>query len=166
MSIELPIELDAATLEAIFGDQEAYCIRHGEEDEESVFPDGTAAFVCTNWATYVRRVAGERAKLYGFFEHDNPGSSIARDFGGHDFAVVDDRFIIDCWATDLGAGTRSVLDMNDHEHAADIASLYGDRLLWKRNADLESSIDAEPPDRREIAMAGTSFRIASPAPSL
>jgi hypothetical protein len=48
--------------------------------------------------------------VYGFLSEENPTSAIARAAGGHDFAVIDDRFIVDPW---LGEFSCPLAELED-----------------------------------------------------
>jgi hypothetical protein len=114
-------EIDRILLETLFGEEGRYGISY-PDDDESVFPDGTASVFCTNWAGYVLRVLGERCSLHGFSVDDNPGSAIAVSSGGHDFALVDGRWIVDGWVKNVECmADHSVFDLEDPAEAAEIA---------------------------------------------
>lgn len=64
--------------------------------EESVFPDGSSAACCTDCARRIIELAGNGV-MYGWMEGTNPTTIVAHD-QGHDFVVVDDRYLVDAWA--------------------------------------------------------------------
>lgn len=146
-----------ARLKAMFLDESRYAIREDEGDG-ALFPDGTRVVSCSNWARYVRRVLGERARIHGYFAEDNPGTIIGDLAGGHDFAIVDERYIVDPWAALVeyveGAGVLDLLDPND---SARIEKLYGDPARWTRCLELETDVDGEKADARQAALEGTSL---------
>lgn len=149
-------------------------IEFNEDEECSVFPDGAAAAICTSWAKYVRRIYGKRAELFGFLDKGNPESAIAQAFGGHDFALLDGRFIVDGWlndndlmaATMNGRELRSVYDLECPADDDDIRALYGSRDKWVRGAPLEAAIDAEKPKTRARHMRGVSLEERAPGAQL
>lgn len=98
----------------------------------SVFPDdATSATVCTNYAIHIARALPGRVRLFGYYEEDNPTARTAQAVGGHDFAVVDDRFIVDPWIRLVESmSDRIFFDLDDPTDAAIIADLYGDRARW------------------------------------
>ena len=159
-TFDIPAEVDAEFLERLFGTPENYAGAPDANDEEHVFPDGTPTVFCTNWATYVRRVMGDRATLHGFFSADNPESRIGKDNDGHDFAIVDDRYLVDGWALDMNYATRAVFDLQGPQDVIVVMMLYGDRGKWQRNTELEASVDAETAEIRQKALAGTDFHLA------
>lgn len=131
-----------------------------EEDTPALFPDGGQAFICTDWATYVRRILGNRAKMVGF-QNVEGGEEIGRTHApdlpacGHDFALVDDRFIVDGWIVNVECfHDTGVLDIMDPANAEFIARYYGNPEHWVRNEDLERITDNEPPHLRAQAMEG------------
>lgn len=154
-------------MDEVFGNEANYNVSTFP-DAAAEFPDGTEWFICTNWAHYVRRVLGDRAEIYGFDDESNPTSLIAQESGGHDFAVVDGRYIVDGWAKNVEQHIRcAVLDLDNPEHAAKIVELYGDRSKWDRGDANEAMIDRETPEERAAAMEGTRFPgFEAPAPSL
>lgn len=86
---------------------------------------------CTGYACSILEKLGPgRVKVYGFDSEQNPGSSIAQDAGGHDFAVVDGRFIVDPWLPEFGPGKETgVYDLERDQKK--VAALYGDRSKWE-----------------------------------
>lgn len=150
-------------LEILFGDEARYNVVEGDGvTEGATFPDGTPWAFCTNWARMVRRIMGERAQIFGFSEEANPGSEIAADCGGHDFAVVDERYIVDGWVknVELRHGA-SVIDLLDPANADLIARLYGDRACWERSQDIEKHVDLEDVQERQAALNGTNFSLSA-----
>jgi hypothetical protein len=129
--------VDRGELERRFGTGEAL----GEIPDESgdhgaTFPDGSPAATCTSWARQVAAALGSRAAVFGFSAEDNPSSEIASDVGGHDFAVVDGRWIVDGWASDWDSySDRAVHDLEDPSEAGEIRRLYGDRARWSEWSD-------------------------------
>ncbi|WP_109479902.1 hypothetical protein [Paraburkholderia sp. C35] len=97
----------------------------------SVFPDGSSALLCTNYARHVAAALPGRAAVVGFFEEDNPGSRLAQIAGGHDFCVVDGRWIVDPWVRLVeGESERICFDLDCTDDVATIDDLYGDRSRW------------------------------------
>lgn len=121
----------------------------------TVFADGSRWAICTNWARYVRRLIGQRARIVGFDDKINPDSKVALDFYGHDFALIDDRWIVDGWIMHVGGYLETpVLDLRDPAQAETIARLYGKRERWEPLDIVEQEIDAESPEARERALEG------------
>lgn len=101
----------------------------------SVFPDGTSAVCCTDYARQIYKAMPDRTVIFGFTNTANPTSRVAREQyhpGGHDFAVVDDRYIVDPWVR-LVAGRllQIVFDLQDPLEAANALDIYGPRACWK-----------------------------------
>jgi len=140
------------------GNGENFGVRWDDEEGDDLFPDGNTAKLCTAWAEQARRVFGERAKMFAFGGRiDNPHSQISRDYGGHEFVIVDDRFIVDGWAT-LEYGIPAVLDLQDPVDLPMARMMYGDPRTWTRNwLGKEQRIDAESPEEREALMQGVSI---------
>lgn len=120
-------------LTAIIDAQEASSA-YDSEEECTLFPNGDPWARCTCWAYGVEAQLGpDRVKVMGFSNDENPTAQVAAAIFGHDFAVVDGRFIVDGWVKYVGSaeGTQpGVYDMNDEKDAEMIRTLYGDPECW------------------------------------
>lgn len=100
----------------------------------SYLPNGGSAVCCTDYAAVIFQTLPGRVQIFGFANEENPTSRVARDDfhpGGHDFAVVDGRYIVDPWPRLVqGAFDQMVFDTQD-EHAAMALDVYGPRSCWK-----------------------------------
>lgn len=108
------------------------------ENQPSHFPDGSDAVVCTNCALRILQLAGG-GEIYGWEEGTNPTSIVAGpsmgaqldDGQGHDFAVVDGRYLVDAWAKNVeGSSDRAVFDLTDASDRAEVLRLFGDPRTW------------------------------------
>ena len=101
---------------------------HGHE-----FPDGSSSVVCTSFAYQVKALYPNNAKVVGFNCTDNPvDHHEVKACDGHDFAVVDGRYIVDFWLRDVvGDAGPCVFDMTDGASADAIKHRYGDRSKWQ-----------------------------------
>lgn len=101
----------------------------------SVFRDGLDAICCTNYAIQVAKALPGRTQIVGFANEDNPTSRVAREEihpGGHDFAVVDGRYIVDPWIKLVAAEVDQVVfDLDDPIDAAVALDIYGPRECWE-----------------------------------
>lgn len=122
-----------ALLEQRFITDEALGVSYNEEQGCSLFPDGSSATVCTDYARQVRNGLPGRVVILGFAADRNPGCRVARDLGtGHDFAVVDNRWLVDGWIKEVAfALDKAVFDMQDPRDAALVLEWYGPRALWE-----------------------------------
>lgn len=124
-------------LTAIFAEQDA-SYWYDEREQRGKFPNGWDHVICTSWAVDLRdRLGPDRVEVVGFLEEDNPGSAIAVECEGHDFALVDGRYIADGWlvwiAVNLPFPERvypGIYDLENPEDKAEIERLYGDRTKW------------------------------------
>lgn len=92
---------------------------------------GYDAYVCTSCAKYVRSLYPQNTKIIGFASWDNPEALLSRAQDGHDFAIIEDRYIVDIWAVDIeSASLHKVLDLRNPTHQEIILSLYGDKAAW------------------------------------
>lgn len=86
---------------------------------------------CTGYAFEVlRRLGHRRVRVVGYATEDNPDAMCGADAGGHDFAIVDGRFIVDGWRREVdGYGDEQVVF--DLEADRDLVSrLYGNPKEW------------------------------------
>ena len=156
--LENNTELTKAQLEEQFGTEEALGIRFlvispegnemllspselevltakiGPVEVESLFPDGLSAACCTNYAIQVCRAYPDRTMIFGFANLDNPFSEIAANKihpGGHDFAVIDGRFLVDPWIKLVADDSdRVVFDLTYIDELSIVNRRYG--MLWRR----------------------------------
>ncbi|MCR1347567.1 DUF2958 domain-containing protein [Acidithiobacillus ferrooxidans] len=146
MAHKLSDMVAAKRLKEMFGSDEALGVRfvdhQGNEismtmdaDVQSVFPDGTSAITCTNYAEQIKKaLPGYEVQIVGFENEKNPDCAVAREdwhADGHDFAIVDHRWLVDPWAR-LVASVRDqiVYDLRDPDDAQKVADTYGDPLKW------------------------------------
>jgi hypothetical protein len=105
-----------------------HSVRLDPSDDRCWLPDETEAIVCTNWARLMQRDLG--GAVLGYAHADNPTAELGEVEGGHDFLLLDGRYIVDGWALgtwDVGPG---VWDREDPKDAAAIRRLYGDPATW------------------------------------
>lgn len=107
-------------------DEECYC----EEEQEWQFRDGSACGICTSSAFQVAGRFG--GVVVGYHSTENPDALIGKpDYDGHDFALVNDRWIVDYWAWHVaGLVTMPIFDLKDRSDHDAICRLYGDAGLW------------------------------------
>ncbi|MBU2741478.1 hypothetical protein HAP67_07310, partial [Acidithiobacillus albertensis] len=133
-----PLPLNTQMLEARFGSDAAFGVEYVESGVDgggqSLFPDGTSAVICSNYAFQVKRLMPNHdVQVVGFETSDNPDCAVSREnWGdGHDFAIVDHRYLVDAWAKLVeGLRQRIVYDMLDDQDARIVAETYGDPLKW------------------------------------
>lgn len=104
---------------------------------QSFLPNGGSACCCTDYAHLIRDVLtplGHRVDVVGFANEDNPESLCAIEEyhpGGHDFAIVDDRYLIDPWVRLVAAVEDQIFyDLNDPADFAKAVRIYGPREKW------------------------------------
>lgn len=82
---------------------------------------------CTNTAVYLaERLNGD---VFGYSTDDNPLAKMGKDEGGHDFALIDERWLVDFWAQDTYEQPW-LYDLQDPDEAEVVAELYGNMDLW------------------------------------
>lgn len=110
-------------------------------DGYSIFLDGSYAVCCTNYAIQIYRRLPQRVQIFGFANDDNPTSKVARDGihpGGHDFAIVNERFLIDPWIRLVfGLSGPIVFDMHDEKDLITVTDMYGPKSCWRHMKETE-----------------------------
>jgi hypothetical protein len=100
-------------------------------DETALLPGGGSLGICTYCADYVIRTLGHGAR-YGFLVENNPSVTDyeIRSSGGHDFAVIEGRYIVDPWYA-LNNNRQGVFDLKSASDREMIKGIYGDPDCWK-----------------------------------
>jgi hypothetical protein len=76
--------------------------------------------------TIADRFDGE---VRGYWHEDNPTARVGEAEGGHDFAITEDRFLVDPWLFQY-YGDSPVLDLTDPAGQAEAAARYGPEENW------------------------------------
>lgn len=117
-------------------------------------PNGTDMGKCTNCARYIRSLYPHRTEVYGFLIVDNPRVTHKHVLSafGHDFAVLDSRYIVDPWISSyVGAEDKTVYDMQSKDDRAKIIEVYGESEYWAYMKDdnfVRFNDDDFPSDKR------------------
>lgn len=120
-----------AELGSRYGSDEALGVEYDEEDGASLLPNGRRAASCFECADYIRSLEPNTA-IYGFWSRENTGWAGAILVDGHDFAVVDGRYIVDPWIVETERlSDRAVFDLQDPADQAEVRRIYGDRKSWR-----------------------------------
>lgn len=100
-------------------------------DEHLFLPGGQTMSICTFSARHVATLLGE-GDLYGFQVQNNPSVTdreiILAD--GHDFLVVQGRYIVDPWYKFMGANEQGVFDLQDLADLPKLKAIYGNPANW------------------------------------
>jgi hypothetical protein len=124
-----------AELAAMFRYEDDCGITYKEVDgsEMAYLPDDEEMGRCTNCARYVVNRLGQ-GDIYGFMVEDMPVDYFYRPLsiaGGHDFAVINNRYIVDIWLSLYsGDEKQTVYDLQDPDDRALARRIYGDRKYW------------------------------------
>lgn len=107
-----------------------------DTDWVSLLADRSSAVCCTNYACFIGTVLGfDRVTVWGFANEDNPDCLVVREGlhpGGHDFAVVDGRYLVDPWVQFLHRMPWQVVyDLQAPADAALAKARYGDESDWQ-----------------------------------
>ena len=116
-----------------------------------------SAVICAGFAFRIHQKLGaDRVQIWGFYAEDNPDAGVNELADGHDFALVDERYIIDPWLVNVESGNittptgetiklngQGVFDMQDEDDMKLIMAIYGDSDNWERNLELEREQDGD-----------------------
>jgi hypothetical protein len=103
---------------------------------ERIFPGGEhETGNCTARARIIaRRFGGE---VHGYYHADNPTARVGETEYGHDFAVTEDRFLVDPWLFHYYR-ERPVLDLEAAADRAEAAARYGPQTNWELMPDWQA----------------------------
>ncbi len=88
---------------------------------------------CTGYALEINRRLERRTSIYGFYAEDNLKAELGKISDGHDFAVIDHRYIVDPWATGIECVYEpAALDIRSKRHKTTIEKFYGPISKWDR----------------------------------
>lgn len=122
---------------------------------QSFLADGGSGTCCTDYAAFIYKSLPGRVRIYGFANEDNPGCVIVQEEmhpGGHDFAVVDDRYLVDPWVRlVVGEDWPIVYDFQDVQDIETALHRYGPRANWQRMAEAERFADKDASFFRKAA---------------
>lgn len=131
-----------------YEDEDDAIHEQGEEVELTPFLPGDFGqmAICTNCARYIVDKVGS-GDVYGFFVDDNPVSSVEiESAGGHDFAVIDGRYIVDIWISHYtGEEEQYVYDLHDHRDKQKIIEIFGDPDKWSLLTPIGDALESVVP---------------------
>lgn len=108
----------------------------------SFLPHGGSGLCCTDYAVHIYMALQGRVQIFGFANEDNPKSRVAREeihVSGHDFAVVDGRFLVDPWPRLVPmVFEEMVFDLQDPADAKFVLDVYGPRECWTHMLDTQA----------------------------
>jgi hypothetical protein len=126
-----------------------------KEKDEELFNDprsedyGNPFTICTNGAKWVRDHFFPTAIVTGYNIEDNPTAHIGQETFGHDFLLLDNRYVIDFWYNVVvGEGNAPILlDMKTQMDL--VNKYYGNPEKWTPLGDSpQSKYDKEDPYKR------------------
>lgn len=100
------------------------------------------SLVCTFTADWLRENSFPEGRRVGYFHEDNPGAKVGEVEGGHDFLLVDERYVLDFWyRTTWCPHAPVLLDLHNPVHQPELRQLYGDPTSWLpgRTAECEAA---------------------------
>ena len=95
---------------------------------EKIFPGGDHP---TGNCGACARIITDRfgGKVVGYWHGDNPAARVGETEGGHDFAITEDRILVDPWLFHY-YGDSPVLDLTEPAAQAEAAARYGPESNW------------------------------------
>lgn len=114
------------------------------------FPNGDHSAICTSWADDLReRFSEKRVALFGYDGSLNPDTAVSRIADGHDFAILDGRYIVDGWVkfVETNLEARGVYDIDDDGDLPEIVRLYGDPSTWEPRDNIVADPDGVVAER-------------------
>lgn len=97
--------------------------------------------ICTSHAEYI--ATHENGLVCGFMVEDNP-CEIGELADGHDFALIEGRYIVDTWLYNWEESIdKPVLDMQNPDDSKLIRRFYGDPDKWERHAPSARNVMAD-----------------------
>jgi len=139
--------------EFIGKDDEFWGVEFDDDGASNFSGHAFSGVSCTGFAIRVlEKLGSNRVRIYGFLSTDNPNAGVNSLSGGHDFAVVDNRYIVDPWLSEVESGrittvTGKTLELNGQvvfdivEDAALVKSIYGHIFCWNRMRGAEKEAD-------------------------
>jgi hypothetical protein len=96
-----------------------------------IFRSGGSCGTCIDGALKVAEAFAGR--VVGYYSNENPTALVGVGCcEGHDFALIDERFIVDYWAFRVAKVIdRAVFDLHDSEQLDLAKSYYGKKQLWE-----------------------------------
>jgi hypothetical protein len=96
---------------------------------ERIFPGGEHE---TGHCGACARIIAERfgGEVRGYWHENNPTARVGEAEYGHDFAITEDRFLVDPWLYHY-YGDSTVLDLTEPAGQAEAAARYGPEGNWK-----------------------------------
>lgn len=102
-----------------------------EQAEEWQFRDGSACAICTASANRIAQRFG--GVVLGYQSASNPAASIGLPaIDGHDFALIDDRWLVDYWAWHVaGIAAQPILNLSNAADRTAACVHYGPANVWE-----------------------------------
>lgn len=114
-------------IEAMWRRHDAWAAAHPDEDRPRICDGVGLIGRCTDTSVWLAdRLDGV---VYGYLHKENPDAELGRAEFGHDFVVVDDRWLVDWWAFDTYQ-KRDLYDLRDPQDATLVRKLYGPMERW------------------------------------
>lgn len=93
--------------------------------------------ICTTGARWLKKHFFPNAVVTGYSIDDNPTAKIGEDIYGHDFLIVDGKYLVDFWYRFVTRQERTapiVLDLKKDKKL--IEKYYGDSSKWETLIDI------------------------------
>lgn len=120
-------ELDERAEQA-WQEQDAWLAAHPGEDRPVICEGIGVVGRCTDTSVWLAEKLG--GEVRGYQHKNNPGAELGALEFGHDFVVVDGRWLVDWWAKDT-YGEKDLYDLKNPIDRKTVAKLYGDPRKWE-----------------------------------
>lgn len=99
---------------------------------------GNPFTICTNGARWLKAQYFPTAKVVGYSTDDNPTALIGQETFGHDFILVDDRYIIDFWYRHVWGQSEAPITLDLLTQQDEVKKYYGDPEKWGELPNIEN----------------------------
>lgn len=97
-------------------------------DDKAIICEGVGLIGrCTDTSVWLAERLG--GVIHGYQHSDNPTAVLGEPEHGHDFVIVDGRWLVDWWAKDTYQ-ERDLYDLQDPVDYKKVLQLYGDPDAW------------------------------------
>jgi hypothetical protein len=112
--------------ERLDAEREADILEFGEE-----FDHGNPFTICTNGAKWLRDNYFPKAVVMGYWIENNPTAEIGQDIYGHDFLLIDNRYILDFWYFHVCGKENAPVFLDMEKDQELVKKYYGDHTKWE-----------------------------------
>jgi hypothetical protein len=113
-------------IEAAFLSEEERLFNLPEAEET-----GNPFIICTNGARWLQENFFKDAKVVGYSIYDNPEALIGQENDGHDFLLIDNRYILDFWYKHIYGEKEAPVYLDILKDTDLVKKYYGNPDKWE-----------------------------------